>query len=114
MTYRDDVREFEKESRWTVFKFIPLFLVVILLLATTGFVTKSMGLWGSTFIERKVFEESYQRSSALEAQIASNQAALAEITRKLSNPELSQSTRHNLEAQASAIRIRIATARGQQ
>ena len=43
-----------------------------------------------------------------------NEATLAEIRMKLSNPNLDSDTRFNLEAQASAARLRIATIKGPQ
>ena len=110
--YRNEIRDFEKEGRWTVFKLLPLFILIVVVLGGTGFITKSLGLWGGTIVERKVFEESYQRSESIKARIANDEAVLAEINRKLSNSGLENSTRHNLEAQAAAARIRISTAKG--
>lgn len=73
-----------------------------------------MGLIGGTVVERKVFENSFQHSEALNSQIATDEAVVAEIERKLINPNLDADTKHNLEAQAAAARIRISTARGKQ
>lgn len=111
MTYRDEVREFTKEGRWTFFKVLPLSLLIIITLGGIGFGLKSVGLIGSTIVEREVFENSYQRSEALKSQMALDQAVLTEIERKLMNPNLDENTRYNLEAQASATRIRIQTTR---
>lgn len=109
--YRDEVRQVEKEARWTFWRFLPLFLAVIAILSVVGFGLNSLRLFGRTVVERKVFEESYQRSEALKSRIATDEATLVEIERKLSNPNLDADTRHNLEAQVSAARIRIETAR---
>lgn len=76
-----------------------------------GFALSSLGLFGRTVVERKVFENSYQRTESLKARIANDQAVLAEIQSKLSDPNLDKDTRRNLEAQASAARIRIETAK---
>ena len=114
MAYREDVRSTEKEARWTFWRFLPLFVIILVVLSAIGFGLRSAGLLGRTVVQRKVFEQSYQRSEALKAQIATDEATLAEIQRKLSNPQLEQQTRHNLEAQASAARIRIATAQRKQ
>lgn len=111
--YRD-ARRVESDARWTFGRFLPLFLIVIVVLAAIGFGLRSAGVIGGTIVEREVFENSYQRSAALEAEIANNEAVLAEIERKLANQNLDSDTRANLEAQASAARIRIQTARGQQ
>ncbi len=109
--YRDDAREFHKEARWTFWKFLPLVILVMVVLAVIGFGLRSAGLIGTTVVERKVFEESYQRSEAIKAQIATDEAVLVEIEGKLNNPGLDEDTRFNLEAQASAARVRIATAK---
>ena len=112
MTYRNEVRKIERESRWTFFKVVPLLLIIIIFLGVTGFVTKSLGLWGGTIIERKVFESSYQRSESIKSRIAIDRASMTEIEQQLMNPNLDENTRYNLEAQLSAARVRIATAEG--
>lgn len=112
--YRDDARVVAKEARWTFFRFMPLVLGAIVFLAVVGFGLRSFGLIGGTMVEREVFEQSYQRSEAIKSQIAIDEANLAEIQRKLANPNLDENTRYNLEAQASAARMRIAAAKGKQ
>jgi hypothetical protein len=112
--YRNDARQAAKDSSWTFWRFLPLFLIVVVVLSGVGFVTKSLGLWGGTVVERMVFEESYQRSAALKASIAIDEAVITEINSKLTNPNLDEDTRYNLKAQASAARVRIATAMSQQ
>lgn len=112
--YRSDARRVAKESSWTFWRFLPIFIIVVVVLSLLGFGLNALGLFGKTVVERKVFENSYQRSSSIAAQIATDEAVLAEIERKLTNPSLDANTRINLEAQASAARIRIATAEGAQ
>lgn len=114
MAYRDDVGEVARDLRWIFFRFLPLFLGVVVTLAVMGFGLRSMGVIGSTVVEREVFERSYQRSEALNARIATDEAALEEINHRLRIPGMEASTRAILEAQASAARIRISTARSQQ
>jgi hypothetical protein len=114
MAYRDDAREIHREARWTLWKFLPLFVVVVVALTALGFGLNSIGLLGRTIVERKVFEHSYQRSAALKERIATDEAALAEINRQLANPGLDEQTQFNLQAQAAAVRVRIDTARSQQ
>lgn len=109
--YRKDVREITKKGYWTFGKLAPLIVLVVVALAALGFTLNSLGLIGRTVVEREVFEKSYQRSESLKARIATDEAALAEIKHKLSNPNLNPDTRANLEAQASAARIRLDTAR---
>ena len=92
---------------WKIASGIVLFLII---LSVVGFGIRSALLLGDTVMERKVFENSYQRQEAIKSEIAVNKAALIEIGMKLNNPKLDADTRFNLEAQASAARIRIATA----
>ena len=89
-------------------------VVTVIAFMLVGFGTRYVGLWGDTVIERKVFEESYQRSESLKARIASDEAVLEEIEAQLTNLKLDNSTRTNLEAQARAARVRISTAKKQQ
>ena len=112
--YRQEVDVGLREARWTFFRGLPLLVTIIVILSVIGFGFNSFGLLGSTIVERKVFEHSYQRAEGLKARIATDEAVLAEIERKLTNPNLDADTRANLEAQASAARIRIATARRMQ
>ena len=82
--------------------------IAVIAVALTGL--KYGCMTADTIIERKVYEESYQRSESLKARIAADEAVLAEIEVQLSNLELDSETRINLEAQARAARVRIATA----
>lgn len=108
------IDEEEKEVTRLFWKGFRILLVTLTILTLLGFAARSMGLIGSTVVERKVFENSYQRSEAIKSQIATDEAALAEINVQLRNPDLSPTTRTNLEAQASAARMRIAAAKGKQ
>ncbi len=112
--YRKEARHVARDARWTFWRFLPLFLTIVVVLTALGFGLNSLGVFGRTVVERKVFEQSYQRSEALKARIVTDEVVIAEIKRKLINPELDKNTRHNLEAQVSAARIRINTARGMQ
>jgi len=112
--YRKNVNEAARETRYTIVRFLPLLIGVIVILGIVGFTLRSCGILGRTIVERKVFEESYQRSEALKSQIAVDEAVLVEIEHKLRNTNLDPDTRINLEAQASAARVRIATAKAKQ
>lgn len=89
---------------------LALSVVSIVVLSGLSYV----GIFTRTVVERKVFEQSYQRSEALKSQIATDEATIAEIEGKLKNPNLNDNTRYNLKAQLSAARIRISTARRKQ
>lgn len=108
--YRSDAGKVAVETRWTFFRFLPVFLLVVVVLFFVGFALKSAGIIGKTIVEREVFEQSYQRSEALRSRIATDEAVVSEISSKLLNPNLDEDTRFNLEAQLSAARVRISTA----
>ena len=112
--YRNDVRDVVTEGRWTFWKIFPSILLIVLVIGGIGAGTRYLGMWGGTVMERVIFTESYQRSSALTERIAVDEAVLTEITRKLNTLDIDDNTRANLEAQAAAARVRIATARSQQ
>jgi hypothetical protein len=99
-----------KIMRWTFWRILFLVAVAVVVLGGVGFAMHSCGVFGRTVVERKVFENSYQRTEALKSQIANDRAVLAEIEAQLTNPKLDENTRHNLEAQERAARIRIKTA----
>ena len=113
-SYREDASGVARETSWTFLRFLPAILLIVVVLSGVGFGLRSVGLIGGTIVEREVFEHSYQRSEALKARVAIDEAVLAEINSKLMNPNLDENTRFNLKAQASAARVRIATTRGQQ
>jgi hypothetical protein len=60
--------------------------------------------------ERIIFEQSFQYKEARKTEIATFEAQLAEIERKLSSP-IDENTRANLEAQAASIRIHLKVAK---
>jgi hypothetical protein len=114
MSYRSEAGQVAKDTRWTIFRFLPIFVFILLILGGVGFMLSSAGVIGRTIVEREVFEQSYQRSTALQERVAVDVASLTEIERQLLNPNLDANTRFNLEAQASAARVRIQTARSLQ
>jgi len=68
----------------------------------------SMGLrFYSVYVTRMVYTNSYQYSEGLKDRINTMRASLAEIEARLSNPDLDPTTRNNLEAQRSALRIQL-------
>lgn len=112
--YRKEVNYIRKEARWTLWKVFPLFLTVILTIGLIGLFVKYLTKVGDTAVERVVFENSYQRSASLSSQLATYEATKAEIEHKLLNQNLDMNTRDALEAQLSALRIRIATVKAKQ
>jgi len=70
--------------------------------------------WFGVFGERVIFENSFQYSEARKVEIATYEAQLAEIEGKLANTNLDANTRTNLEAQRSALRVRLNVARSRQ
>ena len=89
--------------------------IIVLLVFTSIIFTglRYAGMIGGTIVERKVFEQSYQRSESVKTEVATFEATLAEIEHKLSG-SIPEQTRTELEAQASSIRIMLRVARGKQ
>lgn len=106
-TYRSEAGEVARNIRWTFWRFLPLFILVAAMLSSIFFGLRSIGLIGYTAVEREVFEQSYQRSEALKSALATYEAQLVEISQQLNNPDLDDNTRYNLNAQKSALNVRI-------
>lgn len=83
---------------------------VLLLVVATTFVFGGLRIAG-VIGERVIFEQSFQYKEARKTEIATFEAQLAEIDRKLSYASLDENVRVNLEAQAAAIRIQLNVAR---
>lgn len=82
-----------------------LLLGLVLMTAPFLFALNSAGLLGSTFVERKVLENSYQYQSAMEDRNSMIGSQLAEIEALLENKDLDQQRRESLEAKARALRM---------
>ena len=81
---------------------------VVVLLAGTVVVFSGLryvGLVGQTVVERKVFEQSYQKKSADQDAISTYQAQIAVLQGKLNNPDIDAGTKAEIRAQIDAIRI---------
>lgn len=81
---------------------------IVLLLIGTGIVftgLRYVGILGKTVVERKVFENSYQKSESDKTASTVYTAELAMLRRKLNNPEISAATRNEIQAQIDAILI---------
>lgn len=86
-------------------------IIAVVALTGIGFWMNTAGVFGQKVVERKVLENSYQYSEARKTEITTMEAQLAEIDVQLSNPDLDSQTKRNLEAQKSAINVRLKAAR---
>ncbi len=109
--YRKEVSDGLKDARWTFFRGLPLLVIIVIVLAMLGFGLRSAGILGKTAVERSVFENSFQYSEARKAEIATLEAQLAEIARKMTISDLDKTTKENLSAHASVLRIQLSVAR---
>lgn len=84
-----------------------LFLLVITMIVMS--VGKYIGIFGTTVVERKVFENSYQKKAADEDALATFSAEVSILQAKLNNPDLSAADRAEIQAKIDAIRILAAS-----
>jgi len=85
-----------------------MWILMLLIISITVFSgLRYAGLVGQTYIERKVFEQSYQRQAGDQAKLNTFLASKAEIESQLRRGDLSSATRADYEAQLAAIRIQI-------
>jgi len=102
--YREEKKGFKK---WWI---LILGLIILTSVIFTGL--RYVGLIGTTVIEREVFKNSFQYKEARKSEIATYNAQLVEIDRKLLISDLDSNTRANMEAQAASIRILLSVAKG--
>lgn len=89
--YRTAAGSVAKETSWTFWKFLPILIIVIVVLSAIGFGLMSMGLIGSTIVERVVFENSFQYKAGMAQRGAILEANIAEVDMLLgSNPDNKQ------------------------
>jgi hypothetical protein len=101
----NEKKEFGKWWIWV------LFLLALTIISFSAL--NYLGIIGKTVVERKVFEQSYQRSESLKSEIATYEAQLAMIEAQLSG-DLEPLTRANLNAQVRSIKILLSAARRKQ
>ena len=80
-----------------------LFLIIITTIIFTGL--SYFGVIGKTFVERKVFEQSYQKQAADKTAITVYSAQIAQLRGKLNNPDLDAGTKAEIKAQLDALVI---------
>lgn len=110
--YRKEVNEIEKEARWTMFRVLPLLIIALIIVAALSFALRSVGLIGKTVVEKKVFEQSYQRSEGLKSGIAMYEAKLASVNSRLMSVNLTEQDKQDLLAQKAALNIQISAIKG--
>ena len=107
--YRGEVSGIAKETSWTFWRFLPIFVVAVIVLSVIFFGLRSVGLIGSTAVEREVFKQSFQYKEGMQQRASILEANIAEIDVLLrSNPENKQdliNQKSILRAQLRAITI---------
>ena len=99
-------KEFGKWWMWL------LFLLVIT--GIVGAALNSAGIFTKTVVERKVFEQSFQRSEGLKQQISVYEADLAGLRARLNDTTLSPSVKAGMMAQKASIESQLRAARSRQ
>lgn len=80
-----------------------LFLLIISIIVVS--ILNYVGLIGKTFVERKVFEQSYQKSEADKTAKTAYSAQIALLRGKLNNTNLDSGTKAEIKAQLDALMI---------
>jgi len=94
-------------SKWWLLISVLSALSVVMLLGLNY-----AGKFTGTVVERKVFENSYQRSEGLKSQIATYNAQIASLEAQLLNPNFDAGTKAYINAQLAALNIQLNTAKG--
>ena len=66
--YRRDMREVSRQANWTFWKFLPLFLGVIVVLVLVGWGIQASGIIGKN-IDREVTQQSQQYTESQQAKL---------------------------------------------
>ena len=77
--YRTAASGVAKETSWTFWRFLPIFIIVMIILSAITFGLRSAGLIGSTIVERVVFENSFQYKAGMAQRGAILEANISEI-----------------------------------
>lgn len=83
-----------------------LLIGTILVLTVTGVAGRIVDV----VVQREVFERSFQYQESKSEQIATYQAAMAELESKLADSNLSDSVKSDIRAQLAALRIQLNSA----
>ncbi len=73
--YRKDARRFVKETNWTIWKVLPLLLII----AAIGYGLNSLGLIGGKMVERQVLVNSHQYIEGMQQRAGVLKANITEI-----------------------------------
>lgn len=92
-------------AKWWILVFV-LMLISIVILTTFRY----FGKFTSTVVERKVFEQSYQKQAGDKQRLSTYQAQLSAINSRL-NGALDDNTRQELLSQKAMLEIQIRSAR---
>ena len=81
---------------------------VLILLIFSGIILTGLnyaGIIGKTYVERKVFEQSYQKKEADKEAHSTYDAQLSILRSRLNNPNLTDAKRQEIQAQIDSIII---------
>ena len=95
-------KEMKEMSLWFIFG-IGLIAIAIIVFSIMGY----MGRYTKTVVERKVFEQSYQKQSADKNREKNYRAQLAKINVMLNDPNISEDRKNNLLAQKAMIEVQL-------
>jgi len=102
--YRNEASVVAKEATWTVWRFLPLFILVIIILTVIGWGLKSAGIIGMD-IEREVVQHSRQFVESKQAKLQSLYTQYVNLQTKVAEANAAGATKvaQATEAQQMAL-----------
>jgi len=96
-----------KEEKKEINSWIRYTLGWVIIIIAIFSVLNYIGIIGSTVVERKVFENSYQKVSADNKAERIYSAQLAEVNSMLDETDIDSDTRQDLRRQAALLRVQL-------
>ena len=105
---KQDRRERKQFAHWWI-----LILILTIISVPILWTLHWYGVLGNVVVSRVAFEQSYQYEQSQREAIATFEASLAEIETRLSDPDLPDAQRQQLESRRAGLRIQLKAARRQ-
>ena len=104
---KNEFERMTKDEKKYISSYAWYFVWLIIAILIVFGVLNALGKVGSTATEAAVFQNSYQKQAADSSAQKMYKSQMAEVQYQLSRGDISDETRHNLEKQASALRVQM-------